>query len=80
MNRTKYKENEIRADSLLRELRDYEREGTHLYLGDFPSRADEIVEACMLAEDSDYMRDFVSDDEERITEIHFIKITEEQEF
>lgn len=65
-----------RAYSLWRELREYEREGTHLYLENSPSRADDIVEACMLAEDSDYMRDFVGDERDRITEIHFIRVSE----
>lgn len=67
---------ENRAYSLWRELRDYEREGTHLYLGNRPSRADDIVEACMLAEGSDYMRDFVGDEQDRIAEIHFIRVSE----
>lgn len=66
------------AASMMRELEDYEREGTHLYLGNRPSRAREIVSACLLAEDSDYMRDFISDEKEHITEIHFIRITEKQ--
>lgn len=65
------------ARSLLRELRGYEREGTQLYLDERPSRADEIVHACLLSEDTDYMRDLVSDDREHITEIHFIRISEE---
>lgn len=60
----------------MRELRGYERAGTHLYLENRRSRAAEIVSACLLAEDSDYMRDFITDDREHITEIHFIRITE----
>ena len=76
-NRTNKKSNS-RAHTLLRELRHYEREGTHLYLGNVPSDAQEIVRACILAEDSEYMRDFVSDNEDRITEIHFIRITEDR--
>ena len=62
------------ADSLRRELHSYEEKGTHLYLDDKPSKADEIVNACIFAEDSDYMRDFVSDDNDHITEIHFNRI------
>lgn len=60
---------------MLRELQGYEQAGTHLYLGNRPSKADEIVSACLFSEDSDYMRDFISDDREHITEIHFIRIT-----
>lgn len=33
----------------------------------------------MLAEDSGYMRDFVGDEADRITEIHFIRINKEPE-
>jgi hypothetical protein len=61
----------------MKELQGYERKGMHLYLGEQPSRADEIVSACLLAETSDYMRDFISDDKEHITEIHFIRITQQ---
>ena len=63
------------AGSLMKELHSYERQGTHLYLEDRPSRAEEIVSACMVAEQSDYMRDFVGDEQDHITEIHFIRIT-----
>lgn len=64
----------------MRELQGYERAGTHLYLENRPSRADEIVSACLLAEDSDYMRDFITDDREHITEIHFVRITEDEKY
>ncbi len=64
----------------MQELKKYEREGTHLYLGNRPSSAEDIARACMLAEDSDYMRDFVGDEADRITEIHFIRITDKPEY
>lgn len=68
--------NKAKAVSMMRELEGYERQGAHLYLDNQPSRASEIVSACLLAEDSGYMRDFISDDRERITEIHFIRVTQ----
>ena len=61
----------------MKELRGYEREGMQLYLDGRPSRADEIVNAYILAEDSDYMRDIISDETDHITEIRFIRISEE---
>lgn len=64
------------ASALMKELRGYEREGMHLYLDGRPSRAAEIVNACVFAEDSDYMRDIISDEKDHITEIRFIKISE----
>lgn len=63
----------------MRELQGYERQGTHLYLDEYPSRAEDIVLACMFAEDSGYMRDIISDDREHITEIHFIRIPGREE-
>ena len=75
MNKRKSRTRKDRGGALLKELRDYEREGTHLYLGNHPSGADEIVRACVLAEDSDYMWDYVGDEEDRITEIHFIRVS-----
>ena len=68
-----------RTNALLKELQNYEREGTQLYLGNRPSSAEDITRACVFAEDSDYMRDFVSDDTDRITEIHFIRIKDRPE-
>ncbi len=62
----------------MRELKGYEQAGTALYLENRPSRAEEIVSACLFAEESDYMRDFITDDREHITEIHFVRITEEE--
>ncbi len=79
MNKKRHRTYTYRTRALLRELRTYEREGTHLYLGNRPSSAEDITRACMLAEDSGYMRDFVGDEADRITEIHFIRINKEPE-
>jgi hypothetical protein len=62
------------AKALMRELRCYEKAGTHLYLDEQPSRATEIVKACAVAEDSAYMRDLISEDGTHISEIHFTRI------
>lgn len=74
------KSNELCGYSLTEELQGYEREGMQLYLNDLPSRACEIVNACILAEESDYMRDFISDDQDHITGVRFICISEKQDF
>lgn len=71
-------EDETAAVSLRRELQCYEAAGTCLYLEGRRSQTDAIVNACMCSEHSDYMRDFISDDAEHITEIHFIKIASGQ--
>lgn len=81
MDRIKHRKSKAKkpgAASLRRELQDYERQGTHLYLNNRPSSPDEIVNACLLAEPSGYMWDFIGDDAEHITEIHFIRIPEQK--
>lgn len=75
-----YGGSEAAAAALRSELQSYERAGTHLYLDGHPGTADEIARACLLSEDSAYMRDFIGDEHECITEIHFIKIAEDQVF
>lgn len=75
----KKKQKNPEASLLIRELRGYEREGMHLYLDGCPSRADEIADACILAEDSGYMRDIISDEQEHITEIRFIRVSEKKQ-
>lgn len=71
-------EKETAAVSLKKELQCYENAGTRLYLNGRKSRADAIARACTCSEHSSYMRDFISDDAEHITEIHFIKISADQ--
>lgn len=73
-----YRRKDKNAVSLIRELQSYEKQGTQLYLNEKRSRADEIADACLLAERCVYMRDFISDDADRITEIHFIRIPEQK--
>ncbi|MCC8052187.1 MAG: hypothetical protein LIO99_10125 [Clostridiales bacterium] len=62
------------AALLKKELRGYERAGTHLYLDGRRCHADEIVSACMFADGGGYMRDFIDNDQETITDINFVKI------
>ena len=64
------------AAALIQELREYEREGTSLYLEGKRSRPEEIASACMLAEETNYMRDFIGDEDQRIRKINFIRIKE----
>ncbi|MCD8104280.1 MAG: hypothetical protein LUF35_04590 [Lachnospiraceae bacterium] len=75
MRNKRNRPNGSRAAALLKkELRDYERAGTHLYLDGQPCHAEKIVSACMLSEEPGYMREFIGDDQKKITEIHFVKI------
>ncbi len=75
MNRkTSSKPCSIQAALLKKELRGYERAGTHLYLDGRHCHADEIVSACLFADGAGYMRDFIGNDQEAITDINFVKI------
>ena len=60
--------------ALAKELREYEQEGTQLYLEGRPCESADIVNACIFAEEQNYMRDYISDDSERIRKINFIKV------
>ncbi|MCD7716719.1 MAG: hypothetical protein LUG56_00795 [Lachnospiraceae bacterium] len=62
------------AALLKKELRGYEKAGTHLYLDGRRCHADEIVSACLFAEGAGYMRDLIGDDQDTITDINFVKI------
>ena len=64
------------ARALFQELRSYEREGTQLFLDGCPCETEDIVNACMVAEEQVYMRDFISDDKEKIRRINFVKINQ----
>lgn len=64
------------ARALFQELRSYEREGTQLFLDGCPCETEDIVNACMVAEEQVYMRDFISDDKEKIKRINFVKVNQ----
>lgn len=50
--------------------------GVELWLDGRKSNPDEVTDACMAYEGSDYMRDYISDEEDSILAIGFQKIHE----
>lgn len=52
-----------------------EGRGVHFYLNGCKSRPDEIIRRCCVCEESDYMADFVTDEEGRLTEIRYDEVT-----
>lgn len=60
--------------ALSRELQAYEQNGTRLYLEGRPCGTADIVNACILAEEQNYMRDYISDDSHHIRKINFIRV------
>lgn len=63
--------------ALLQELEQYKENGCLICLNGRPSTPERIVSAC-LREESSYMRDFFSDEKQRIKKIDFIKIKEKR--
>ncbi|MDD2957082.1 MAG: hypothetical protein PHE06_02895 [Lachnospiraceae bacterium] len=76
MKRKKEKLNVVKPKKqLFYELKEYEKKGCRLYLNGKPSVPEKIVSAC-LREKTDYMRDFISDEQERIQKVDFIRVKE----
>lgn len=57
------------------ELQEYKKMGVTIWLEEFQSTPDEIVKACMVSEESDYMRDYISNENGKIVELHFNRVT-----
>lgn len=54
-----------------RELKAYAKAGMKLWLNGEPSTPSDIVHQCLICEENEYMRDFVSDDGENIIGVGF---------
>lgn len=75
-NSRRKKYDRAKARELMKELRSYEQEGMQLCLNGSPCASKDIVDACMIEEEQNYMRDFISDDSKHIRRINFVKIRE----
>ena len=60
-----------RKHRLQKELNAYARAGMKLWLNGKPSTPSDIMHQCMIREEEEYMRDFVSDDDDHIIGIGF---------
>ncbi len=63
-------------DSFRKELDLYAQSGIPLWLEGRPSKPGEIVKAHKLAEESSYMRDYVTDENGKLIRLEFGKVTE----
>lgn len=59
------------AEKLREELECYEEQGIFLYLNGVLSSAAVIAEACNIAENGGYMRDYTEDENGRIAKVNF---------
>ena len=62
---------------LCRELKDYTCAGVRLWLEGIRSTPEEIANACCFGENRTYMRDYIRNDREEITDIAFDSIKED---
>ena len=60
-----------RKHQLHKELKAYAKAGMQLWLNGKPSTPCDIMHHCMIREESEYMRDFVSDDDDNVIGIGF---------
>lgn len=60
--------------SLRGELDNVEASGTSLYLDGKRANADFIASICVFNEDSDYMRDYVTDKKGNLSRLHFDRV------
>lgn len=70
MKTTKDKE----AAEFILELREYVRKGVTLWLGDESCGPIEAAQECLLREEACYMRDYIRDESDRITQIRFDRV------
>lgn len=61
-----------------RELEGYAKEGISLWLDGFPSTPKEIEKAHRVAEEITYMRDYVQDEQGRLTRLEFDPVKDSQ--
>lgn len=66
-----YRQQKKTETSTAKELNAYARAGMKLWLNGKPSTPSDIMHQCMIREEEEYMRDFVSDDDDHIIGIGF---------
>lgn len=59
---------------LRHELESYEKQGVELWLDGQPGSPKTILQACMIAEEGDYMRDYVYDRKGELKSLNFDRI------
>ena len=69
-------EQEKKYQDLFTELTNYERSGVRMQMNGFPASPLQIVSAHMVKEESNYMRDYILDEQGMIRELDFNSIGE----
>jgi len=71
------KKTQDKESELCKELRSYRRAGIQLWLEGLPSTPEEITKACYTMEGKNYMRDYIRNTNEEVTDIAFDLVAEE---
>lgn len=62
----------------MNELKQYSELGVRILLEDSVSTPQEIYRTCILREDMPYMCDFVFQEDEKLSEVHFYKVRKDK--
>ena len=71
------KEERVRYDALLKQMRRYEKEGVEITLSGKRRSPNEIASACAVREHGCYMGDYIWDEKGTLSEIRYDKIGRE---
>lgn len=72
---SKYVKTKGKYGDLIKELKAYSSQSVRLVLEGQKSTPDEIAKACMVLEEGCYMREYIGDDDGKIVELWFDKVT-----
>lgn len=70
------KRNKKSIEPLKKELKEFQKNGIHLFMDGRPETPKHIAKACMAAEDGGYMRDYTEDENGKIARVDFDRIQE----
>lgn len=68
------KEERVRYDALLKQMKHYRKQGVEILLSGEPSSPEQIASACAVNEHGCYMGDYVWDEKGKLTEIRYDKV------
>lgn len=68
------REERVRYDTLLKQMRRYERQGVELTLSGERCSPQQLASACAVREHGCYMGDYIWDEQGELKEIHYDKI------
>ena len=71
------KEERIRYDTLLKQMKRYEKQGVELLLSGERCSPEKLASACAIKEHGCYMGDYIWDEKGKLAEIHYDKVEQD---